>query len=272
MSHLDDTERLFFEANGYLALPEVLAPGDLAALRTAANAAHERWRADPELPGTRIPEFQEIEAILEYDPLFFDLAVHPRVFPKIRELLGTDISLVDHAYYVTPPGGELDGDAWHTDTKERLPGVHHAGSTMMIRAMWTLEDLEPDGGATLVLPGSHRFGDDVEIPRVNVPEDMPGAVLLACPAGSVYFFNGNLLHSPGTNRGSRTRRMVLFNYGHKWMRMWQGHEPSPALAARATTPLRRQLLTLTGGYYDVDAGLEADSPFTTGPDAGTSAR
>lgn len=260
MPYLSDEQRLFFESQGYLTIEGALTPTELADLRAAADRAEERWRADPELLGTRIPEFLEIEGILEYDPAFLALAQHPKVFPLIRELLGRDIRLIDHAYYITPPGGKLSGSAWHTDTRERLPGIHHPRSIMMVRAMWTLEDIPPEGGATLVLPGSHRYGDGVSLPTVPIPEEMPGAVAMTCPAGSVYFFNGNVLHSPGTNRSTATRRMVLFNYGHKWMRAWQGHEASPELADRALTPIERQLLGLTGGYYGEDAPLPGESP------------
>jgi ectoine hydroxylase-related dioxygenase (phytanoyl-CoA dioxygenase family) len=246
-----------WEENGYLVIENALSPAELAAARRAADAAEAAWRADPSRPGTRIPEFLELEGILEYAPLFLDLAVHPRIFPLIREALSEDVALIDHAFYITPPGGVLDGDAWHTDVRTRVPGVHHAGSTMMVRAMIALEDIPEDGGATLVLPGTHRQPDATPIPRVASPEEMPGAVALACKAGAAYFFNGNLLHSPGTNRGTTTRRVLLFNYGHKWMRMWQGHEPSPRLAAWATTPLRRQLLGLTPPYRGPEAELES---------------
>jgi phytanoyl-CoA hydroxylase len=242
--------------NGYLVIEDALSPDELAAARRAADAAEAAWRADPSRPGTRIPEFLEIEGILEYDPLFLDLALHPRIFPLVREALAEDIALIDHAFYITPPGGVLDGDAWHTDVRTRVPGVHHAGSTMMVRAMIALEDIPEDGGATLVLPGTHRQPDTTPIPRVAVPEEMPGAVALACKAGTAYFFNGNLVHSPGTNHGTATRRVLLFNYGHKWMRMWAGHEPSPRLAAAASTPIRRQLLGLTPPYRGPEAELE----------------
>jgi ectoine hydroxylase-related dioxygenase (phytanoyl-CoA dioxygenase family) len=245
-----------FEENGYVMIPGALSTEELELARAAADAVEARWREDLTLPGTRIPEFEEIPAILEYGPIFFDLALHPRIFPLVREMLGPDISLIDHAYYITPPGGVLDGEAWHTDVRKRVPGVNHSRSLMMIRAMIALSDVAEDGGATLVLPGSHRQPDDTPIPRVETPEAMPRAVRLTCRAGDAYFFNGNLLHSPGTNRGTATRRVLLFNYGHKWMRMWQGHEPSEALAARATTPIMRQLLGLTPPYRGPEAELE----------------
>lgn len=250
MTSLSHEQRQFWDENGYLRIANALAPDELAAARAAADEAEARWRADPSRPGTRIPEFLEIEGIMEYHPILFDLIEHPRVFPLIREVLGPDISIVDHAYYITPPGGVLDGDAWHTDVRTRVRGVNHAGSTMMVRLMIALSDIGEDGGATLVLPGTHRQPDDTPIPRVAIPEDMPGAVRLTCRAGSAYFFHGNVVHAPGTNHCAVTRRVLLYNYGHKWMRIWKGHEPSERLIACATTPMRRQLLGLTPPYRD----------------------
>lgn len=254
MAYLTDAQRLFFAAQGYLMIEDALDAAQLAAVRAATDEAEARWRDDPSLPGVRIPEFLEIEAIMDYHPVLFDLVEQPHVFPRVREVLGTDIALLDHAYYITPPGGSLDGDAWHRDV--RTPGVYHPGSTVMVRVMYALTDIAPDGGATLVLPGSHRFTAAVKEPKVAAPEAMPGHVVLSCRAGAAYFFNGNLLHAPSHNRSTTTRRVVLYNYGHKWMRMWKGHEPSAALAARARTPMRRQLLGLTGAYYGTDAELE----------------
>lgn len=255
---LTGAQRRFFDENGYLLVEDALTPEELAATRAAADRAEARWRADPSLPGTRIPEFLEIAAIMEYDPLLCALAEHPRVFPLVREVLGRDVSLVDHAYYITPPGGVLDGSAWHTDVRTRVPGVNHAASTMMVRAMYALEDVGEDGGATLVLPGSHRQPDDAPLPPLRTPEEMPGAVRLTCRAGSAYFFHGNLLHAPGTNRSRTTRRMLLYNYGHKWMRLWKGHEPSPRLRAQALTPMGRQLLGLTPPYRGPEAELTVE--------------
>jgi ectoine hydroxylase-related dioxygenase (phytanoyl-CoA dioxygenase family) len=239
-----------FADTGYELIEDALSPHELAAVRAAADAAEARWRTDPSLPGTRIPEFLEIEGIMRYAPLLADLAEHPRIFPRVREILGPDVALIDHAYYITPPGGTLDGDAWHTDVRTRVRGVWHAGSTMMVRVMIALENIDWNGGATLFLPGTHLQPDGTPIPRVATPEEMPGAVRLTCRAGSAYLFHGNVVHSAGTNRSTATRRVLLYNYGHKWMRMWRGHEPSEEMIANATTPMHRQLLGLTPPYRD----------------------
>lgn len=259
MGFLTDAQRLSFESNGYLVVENALDPEELARVRAAADKAEERWRRNPDLPGSRLPEFPQIEGIMEYGDVLFDLVENPRVFPLIWEVLGPDVQVLDHSYYITPPGSFVKGSAWHSDIGRRIGGVYHPRSTMMVRAMYALEDVEEDGGATLILPGSHRFTADVTIPAVEVPEDLPGAVQLTCKAGTAYFYNGNLWHAPGNNRGEVTRRMLLFNYGHRWMRIWRGHEPSEWLLERAKTPMRRQLLGINRAYYGPDAPLEAEA-------------
>lgn len=260
MGFLSDEQRLFFETHGYLMVPGALAPDELERVRRAADEAEDRWRRDPELPGCRMPEFLEIEGVMELHPALFDLVEHPRVFPMVWEVLGTDVQVLDHAYYITPPGGVVKGTAWHSDIGRRIGGVYHPRSTMMVRVIYALEDVPWDGGATLVLPGSHRYPPDFRIPAVEVPEDLPGAVRLTCEAGTAYFYNGNLWHAPGNNRSEATRRMLLFNYGHRWMRMWKGHEPSEWLIDHAQTPMRRQLLGLNRAYYGKDAPLGIEVP------------
>jgi len=261
MRFLTDAQSLFFETNGYVMIEGALTPGELEKARAAADDAEARWRRKPDLPGYRQPEFEEIDAVMEYHPTLFDLAEHPSVFPLVWESLGGDIQIIDHAYYITPPGGALKGSAWHTDVGKRIHGVYHPRSTLMIRVMFALEDVADDGGATLVLPGSHRRLPDFSVPPVETPEEMPGAVRLACKAGSAYFYSGSLWHSPSHNRSSVTRRMLLYNYGHRWMRMWKGHEPSAWLIEQAKTPMRKQLIGEWQAYYGPNAELgEATSP------------
>lgn len=238
-------QKLFFAAQGYLVVPGALAAAELAAVRRAADAAEARWRADPSLPGVRRPDLEQVLGIMEYDPVLFDLIEQPRIFPLVREHLGPDVMMLDHDYFMTPPGATIP-QGWHFDLD--LPGVDHPRSRLMVKVFYVLSDIPPGGGATLVLPGSHRTPGGARLPNSEVPEDLPGAVPMALPAGSAYLINDRTYHSAGNNRSSVWRRLLIYTYGHKWMRMWDEYRPSPELAARAATPQRRQLLGLTDPY------------------------
>lgn len=242
---LSEAQRFFFETNGYLVLPDALTPSELSETRAAADAAEARWRADPDLPGVRRDDLEQVLGILEYEGPFLDLLTHPSTLPIVRDLLGPDLMMLDHDYFISPPGARIDR-GWHFDLE--LPGVYHSRSRLMLKVFFVLEDVPADGGATLLLPGSHRYPDTGSLPNPRVPEDLPGAVKMDLPAGSAYIFTGRVYHSAGNNESEIVRRLLIFNYGHKWMRIWQGYEPSTALAARARTELERQLLGLTDPY------------------------
>jgi ectoine hydroxylase-related dioxygenase (phytanoyl-CoA dioxygenase family) len=242
---MTDEQRLFFETNGYLVVPEALTPHELAAARAAADHAEALWRSDTTRLGWRKPNIQQVQAIIEYDDLFLDLMEHPRVFPLIRDVLGDDISMIDNDYFISPPRTRAHAH-WHHDVGMR--GVYHPRSVLMTKAFFLLSDVREDGGCTLFLPGSHRFPMDYPLPRPETPAHMPGHVKMAYPAGTAYFFNGRLYHAASDNSSDAPRRVLIFNYGHFWMKIWQGYEPSERLRAGATTPIRRQLLGVGDAY------------------------
>ena len=246
-SVMADEQRIFYETNGYLVLPDVLSPEELARVREAADRAEQEWRRDPARLGERREALQSVQAIIEYDPIFLDLLEHPRVFPIVREILGDDIALIDNDYYITPPmHGPERHNAWHYD--EGFTGVYHPRSTMMVKVFYALEDVPEDGGPTAFVPGSHRYPLDFKMPVPSDIDSMPGHVRMAVKAGTAYLFTGRMYHAALPNRSQKTRRVLIFNYGHVWMKPWQGYEPSERLKAAATTPVRKQLLHAVPPY------------------------
>lgn len=245
MAALSEQQRQFFDTQGYLVIENALDPGELARIRQAADEAEARWRADPSLPGVRRHDLEQVLGIMEYGPVLADLLEHPRIFPIVRELIGPSVMMLDHDYFITPLGATIP-HGWHFDLD--FQGVDHARSRLMVKVFYVLEDIPPDGGATLVLPGSHTTVAGTEMPNSEVPEDLPGAVKMDLPAGSAYLFAGRVYHSAGNNSSSVVRRLLIYNYGHKWMRIWQSYEPSPELLATARTPMRRQLLGMSDPY------------------------
>ncbi|HEX4964120.1 MAG TPA: phytanoyl-CoA dioxygenase family protein [Thermoanaerobaculia bacterium] len=244
-SALTEEQRLFFDTQGYLVIPDALSPEELAVLRREAGSAEARWRADLSLPGVRRSDLEQVLGIMEHGPALFELVEHPGIFPMVRALLGPDVMMLDHDYFITPPGAIIP-QGWHFDFD--LPRVDHPRSRLMVKVFYVLENIPPDGGATLVLPASHFTPGGTALPNSEVPEDLPGAVAMTLPAGSAYLINDRTYHSAGNNRSPAHRRLLIYTYGHKWMRMWDEYRPSPELAARASTPQRRQLLGLTDPY------------------------
>jgi len=256
MRVMTDEQRLFFETNGYLVIPNALSPEELASVRAAADRAEAVWRADTARLGSRGANLEQVQAPIEYDPALLDLLVHPKVFPIAWELLGDDISMIDNDYFITPPHSRSHAH-WHHDVGQS--GVYHPRSTLMVKAFYLLSDVPEGGGGTAVVPGSHRFPNDFTLPKVDNPDEMPGHVALAYPAGTAYLFNGRIYHAALNNRTDFPRRALIYNYGHFWMKVWQGYAPTEQTLAQAKTRVMRQLLgigdaygTSLGGCTDLD--------------------
>jgi ectoine hydroxylase-related dioxygenase (phytanoyl-CoA dioxygenase family) len=96
---------------------------------------------------------------------------------------------------------------------------------------------------------------DFSYPKVDDADAMPGAAHMTYPAGTAYLFNGRCYHAALNNRTDQTRRVLIYNYGHFWMKIWQGYEPSEALKAKAKTRVMRQLLGMGDAYGTSLAGV-----------------
>jgi ectoine hydroxylase-related dioxygenase (phytanoyl-CoA dioxygenase family) len=117
----------------------------------------------------------------------------------------------------------------------------------MVKVFYLLSDVNADSGGTAMIPGSHRFPADIPLPTGD-PGATPGAVQMTGKAGDAYLFNGRVYHAAVNNNSDVPRRVLIYNYGHFWMKQWSGYEPSEALKAKATTPIARQLLGIGDAY------------------------
>lgn len=79
--------------------------------------------------------------------------------------------------------------------------------------IWPLDDFSTDNGATVVIPGSHRWGD-----RMPDAADLAAARSAVMPKGAVLFFLGTLWHGGGDNRTWLGRACVTAQYCAPWCR------------------------------------------------------
>ncbi len=246
---MTDAQRITFETNGFLVIENALSPTELAQLREEVAAAEKLWGENPSLPGFRKPALSELMGPIEYGPTMRDLLWHPKTFPIVREILGDDVSMVDNSYYITPPHTPHTHADWHHDVG--LPGVYHPLSVMMVKMFFLLSDVNADSGGTAMVPGSHRFPMDFTFPEVSDPKNMPGAVQMSGKAGTAYMFNGRVYHAAVNNDSDHPRKVLIYNYGHHWMKIWPGYEPSQKLqdwAKQTGDPVKMQLLGMGPAY------------------------
>ena len=115
---------------------------------------------------------------------------------------------------------------------------------LIVASMWAVSEFRADNGATLVVPGSHRWSLD------RVPE--PGEVASAeMPAGSVFFWLGGTLHGAGANVSNDWRYGIILTYSLGWLR--QEENQYLDVPRRVLDELTPELQKLAG--FDMYRGL-----------------
>ena len=249
---MTDVERYRFEADGYLVVPGALSRaeveqvrGELAeAAQRAADYGYEHQEGELVLGGGTL---RSITNPLAQAPVVLDVALHPGFFPKVREAFGGGVRLVSNEYFITPAGSK-PRLGWHRDaTETNFPAIALGSSLLFVNCLVLLSDVAPENGPTLAIPGSHRWESGRALPDGALanpdPEAVPGHVQLCGGAGTAVFFNARLFHAQSANRSEIERHILVFVYGHRWMRAFPGFEPSPEeVATLGGSPLRDQLL------------------------------
>lgn len=119
---------------------------------------------------------------------------------------------------------------------------------LILASMWAITDFRADNGATLLVPGSHRWDAD----RKPAPDEILSAEM---PAGSVLFWLGGTLHGAGANTSESWRYGVILTYSLGWLRQEENQylDVPPQVAARMPSELRDMLgfkMHRALGFYD----------------------
>lgn len=158
-----------------------------------------------------------IHHINKHSPEFLSRTRDPRLTDPIVDLIGSDILGLNNLYIWKPPKIGL-GFPWHQD-KWYFNNQYITTKTV---GTWTaIDNSDVENGCLYVVPGSHKKGVhehvNLEGSQQNEFKYALGAkdedgIPVEVPAGSVIFFNNQILHKSTDNHSERFRRCNVAHY------------------------------------------------------------
>ncbi len=223
-----------YEENGYLFLPSFFSAQELEELTTE----RDRLLRDPELKGR--PEVivepgsdttRSVFAVHQLSKTFGRLAAHPRLLDVTQHLLGSRVYI--HQSRINDKPGFVGKEFnWHSDfetwhTEDGMPRMRALSCSI------ALTENNEFNGPLMAMPGSHHtyiacagetpennFLQSLRRQEVGVPDqesltrmaDQGGIVAPKGPAGSVLFFECNLMHGSNSNISPWPRSNIFLVY------------------------------------------------------------
>lgn len=217
-------------ADGFVVVERLLSDAVCASLRDELRARlGPRGRNAFEGHATR-----RLYAIVAKTAACDALVEHPLVLGLLDRILEPNY-LLSLAQAIDIGPGEAPQALHHDDGFYRWPRPR---PPLAVATIWALDDFTAENGATVVVPGSHRWGE-----RLPDDADVAAARPVVMPRGSVVVFLGTLWHGGGANRTAAPRLAVTAQYCAPWCRPVESLLLAvPRARVRAASPHLQRLL------------------------------
>jgi ectoine hydroxylase len=222
---LSEEQLQAFDEEGYVFLPEVFSPEEVALLRGEATKIYamerdEVWRESTGVARTAF-------AAHTYNEAYRRLGAHPRLVEPVTQLLDGPVYM--HQFKINAKAA-FDGDVWqwHQDYGTWARDDAMPEPRAMNIALF-LDDVSAVNGPLMFIPKSHKAGKleaghDLNttsyplwtLDRATVTRlaEEGGVVAPTGPAGSVLMFHCNLVHASPSNISPWERRIVYLSLCH----------------------------------------------------------
>ena len=248
-----ETQKSFFDREGYLILEGLLSPQELRTCNDEIDRLHA-LAADMEARGQATADFQrepfagdarrpdglpilrKVEQTWKYSPFLDDISRKPRLIKTVQSLIGDDVLrfrstlMLKPAFHGSTHRFHQDSSYWPIDPP-RLVTVSIA-----------LNDATPENGCLQVIPRSHEWGlqdwgtiaaekDSSMTPRTDI--DTSTARHIPLKAGTALLFHSLTVHGSGPNESPRPRHTALYAYFSPHVR----YVPGPGQPRSITYPV-----------------------------------
>jgi ectoine hydroxylase-related dioxygenase (phytanoyl-CoA dioxygenase family) len=253
------------DLNGYVVIPNMLSPETVQALNHAIDV-HQ---------GDALPfKFP----LLGTSPMLMDLMEHPLLMPLLKHWLG-DWFRLDHAYGLQVPkatqkptgaAAKLHAGPYQNQGAFQYHWFQGKSQCGLLGLGYNLQDVHPNDGGFVVVPGSHKQHMGVAPNKVAAMQSAarPSRALWTQPvmqAGDLLIFAEALVHGniEWRNR-DRGRRILYYKYAPGYL-CWRQYDQVKPYAARAKTPTQQDLLRppYVAGYDEDDRILVNENHWRT---------
>lgn len=233
-SEIGTKELSFYEQNGYLFLESFFGEDEVAQFKSETQRLLAASRGSKRSEVILEPESEEVRSVFAVhseDAFFTQLANSPRLLAVVKQILGSDV-YVHQSRINFKPGFTGKEFYWHSDFE-----TWHAEDGMpQMRALScsiALEDNTIFNGALMVIPGSHQwfvscvgetpddhYKESLRRQEYGVPDQesltklvqQGGIEMPVGKAGSVLFFDCNVMHGSSSNISPFPRSNAFFVY------------------------------------------------------------
>lgn len=213
-----------FQAHGFVKGGRVLSDAQVEELRGEI----ERVIADRDKPGRQpvlLHNFAktpgqivwQIVNIWQASAPFRALVHHRQIVEEIAQLTGAKEIRLWHDQIQFKPAETGGVNMWHQD----WPYWPILAAPHQVTAWVALDDVDPENGCMSMVPGSHRWGNNInflhQLPAFDqMPAEFAGRPLAVrpCPVrkGEVHYHHALTWHGSPANRSGRPRRAIALHY------------------------------------------------------------
>ena len=213
-----------YRAEGYLVVPNVIAPRQIARARTRLAELIEASRqvsvsdAIYDLEDAHTPENPRVRRIKDphnVDPIYASLLRGAEILDIVAQLIGDDLRM-EHTKLNIKPARGGEPVEWHQDWAFY---PHTNDDILEVGVM--IEDCTTINGPLLIIPGSHRgpiFDHHHQgyfvgaIDPVASGLNIDDAVAITGEAGSISLHHVRAVHGSKDNHSENDRPLLLFGY------------------------------------------------------------
>jgi phytanoyl-CoA hydroxylase len=221
--NLTRSQREQYREQGCLVVEGAISDGEISALRDVAEdwvAQSRNVTSNDELfdlePAHRpeAPAVRRVKSPHLASRIFASLAVHSGILSVISDLIGINVRLRATKLNMKSAGVGSSVE-WHQD----WAFYPHTNDDLLAVGV-PLDDMTPENGCLLIVPGSHRgpvldhrSSSGVFVGSVD-PQTIDGASIepVIAPAGAITVHHARLLHGSAPNSSGKMRRLFLAEY------------------------------------------------------------